>query len=102
MMKHNDTVWIPVTVDENWGMGLIYRDTPNWPMLSLPDHPALPKLAAWLHEHPDAYAEFRRMEDEMVKWSSLYQWFGSDLKTFRSLVATLTPDAPATEGDRDG
>jgi hypothetical protein len=103
-MKPGDSGWVHATVDQVFKDETFFVDAGGFYCESdlLPDHPALPKLAAWLQAHPDAEKrlrsltlitsgawEYRNREDQQA-----------DHAVLMSLVRALTPDAPETEEAR--
>jgi hypothetical protein len=101
-MKPGDSGWVHATVDQVFKDETFFVNAGGFCCEAdmLPDHPALPKIAAWLQEHPDAATALHRCfcaatYDEAFSRFDVYE---SDRDTVRSLIAALTPDAPETEG----
>jgi hypothetical protein len=65
----------------------------------LPDHPALPKIAAWLVDHPMADDDLTILVDDMQRGKAPYP---PGMRALETLAAALTPDAPATEEAANG
>lgn len=90
-------VWVPVMVDERqrepervaWRYRFsesfsIGGDSP--PLEPMPDHPALPHIAAWLDQTPDAVALLRR-----VLWAAQDYGDVDDANAVYPLFAALEP-----------
>jgi len=87
-MKAGDKVWAVTTVVSVEPNGVIYGD---WdmhdPACVIPDHPALPKVAAWLAEH--GADELRKL----VEWDLNNQVLRDEARNrLRALLAALTTE----------
>lgn len=92
--------WVRTNVTMGYNMAVTESGQPVLACDVLPDSPALPRIAEWLAEHPEAAEALDRLIEECDSWGTPYLHFKADVNVLRALVAALAGEPTDTEDDR--